>query len=182
MKVSIAAARMLENWLDISTARLGFDRGARVGLSLWAPAMPQSRTGGAETRRPRGSIARGFASFVPTSLPIMSLAHTLRLPYPGYLRIVLWKSAGMWLLTRMLLFAFFAIVFQVGIAAALQPTWGLPSLLVWLERKRCHEQLLHANLGASELWFWAVSLLTVFTLDAAATVLLGGLLGIDFLG
>ena len=134
---------------------------------------------------PAGSIAKDPLRPFVSRAPIMSLAHTLKLPDPGYLRTVLWKSAGMWLMIRLLLFAFFFFVFQVGMSAVLQPTWGLPALLVWMDRRRSHEQLLHANLGASEVWFWSVSLLTVFTLDAAATALLlsfGGVLGIDFLG
>ena len=115
----------------------------------------------------------------------MSLARSLKLPYPGYLQTVVRKSAVMWLLVRFILFAFFLFVMGAGIAAVLQPTWGLPALLVWLDRKQAHEQLLHANLGASEGWIWAVSLLTVFALDFAATaslLTLGGFLGIDLLG
>jgi hypothetical protein len=96
----------------------------------------------------------------------------LRLPYPGYLLRVIRMSAGMWFLVRLLAFLVVALATHLGLTAAIQATYGIPALLVWIDRKRSHELLLHANLGASELWFWGVSLVAVFALDFAANALL----------
>jgi hypothetical protein len=96
----------------------------------------------------------------------------LRLPYPGYLVRVVRMSAGMWLLVRLFAFLVVALATEVSLDAAIQATYGIPALLVWIDRKRSHELLLHANLGASELWFWGVSLASALALDFAANAFL----------
>ncbi|HET8654496.1 MAG TPA: hypothetical protein VFL93_03095 [Longimicrobiaceae bacterium] len=101
-----------------------------------------------------------------------SLPHALRLPYPGYLAVVVRRSAVTWLLVRLFCFIVLGVILSDFSASVRQPTWGVPALLVWLDRRRFHELLLHANLGASELWFWAASLATVFALDTAAAIVL----------
>jgi hypothetical protein len=113
----------------------------------------------------------------------MPYIHTLRLPHPGYLRRVALRSALMWLGAKGILFL--VLYPSSGLAAALQPTLGIPAVLVWLDRRRARELLLHANLGAEEAWIWAASLLMALALDAAATALLlaiGGALGADLRG
>lgn len=97
--------------------------------------------------------------------------HTLRLPHPAYLRTVILRSALMWLLVRLFMVAALWVV--IGFEAALhQPSLGVPALLVWLDRRFFREQLLPANLGASEFWFWTSSLTVVLSLDLLAAVLL----------
>lgn len=109
----------------------------------------------------------------------MSLTRTLRLPHPAYLRQVAVRSALMWLGVKGILFL---ILFpSSGPAAALQPTLGVPAALVWLNRRRAREQLLHANLGAEEAWIWAASLVVALALDAALLAV-GGALGADLRG
>ena len=113
------------------------------------------------------------------------MRQALRLPYPGYLWRLARMSAVMWLVVRVGVVVFLGLGLRMGPAALLQPTYGVPALLVWIDRKRSHEQLLHANLGASELWFWALSLAVVLLLDFAATALvlmLGDALGVSFRG
>jgi hypothetical protein len=79
----------------------------------------------------------------------------------------------MWLLVRLLAMLVLFWVGGVGPSeAAAFPSFGLPALLVYLDRKRSHELLLHANLAASEGWIWAVSLLAALTLDAVTFALL----------
>jgi hypothetical protein len=102
----------------------------------------------------------------------MKLSHALYLPYPGYLGRVVRRSILMWLLLRMMLIVLFA--WLGGFNEALRvPTYGMAALLVRIDRQLFRELLLPANLGASELWFWAVSLSVVIGLDLAATLLLG---------
>jgi hypothetical protein len=101
---------------------------------------------------------------------LMPLVHSLRLPYPPYLRIIVRRSAVLWLLVRLLLVV--ALLPFVGREAVHQATWGVPVLLVWLDRRFFRELLLPANLAASELWFWGASLGVVGGLDVLAAVLL----------
>lgn len=109
----------------------------------------------------------------------MSLPRTLRLPHPGYLRQVAVRSALMWLGMKGILFL---ILFpSSGLAAALQPTLGIPAVLVWLDRRRAREQVLHANLGAEEAWIWAAALAVALALDAALLAT-GGAFGADLRG
>lgn len=103
----------------------------------------------------------------------VSLTRALGLPYPAYLRVAFWRTVLMWALARLFVFSFLALGLRVGLEESLrQPVLGLPALFVWLDRRFYHELLLPANLGASELWFWAVSLSTALTLDVAAAILL----------
>ena len=95
----------------------------------------------------------------------------MKLPYPGYLWTVTRNSFLMWVLVRLMFVV--ALWPLMGLSAAVhQPTWGIPALLVWFDRRQNHEQLLHANLGTSELCFWGASLLTVCGLDLVAQALL----------
>lgn len=101
----------------------------------------------------------------------MAIAHRLNLPHPRYLRTIVQRTVVMWVLLRLLIFVFLFMV--VGLeAAAHQPAMGIPSLLVWLDRRIFREELLPANLGAAEGWFWAFSLTTALALDIVAEILL----------
>jgi hypothetical protein len=69
-----------------------------------------------------------------------------------------------------------------GIALALHPLWvsrailvALAAFLVWWDRRRAHELLLPANLGAWPGWFWTASLLAALVLDAGVQALLAAL-------
>lgn len=104
----------------------------------------------------------------------MELARALRLPYPRYLATVVFRSAALWLLLR--LFLAVGLFYFLGPAALLIPATGIPAVLVWIDRRNARELLLHANLGASELWFWAAALLPALLLDVAAHLLLAPLL------
>lgn len=106
----------------------------------------------------------------------LKIVETLRLPYPGYVWKIFRITAVLWLLLRLMSTVFLVLVLDVeGSVAASQPSLGLPALLVWIDRKRSHEQLLHANLGAWEGWFWVVSLFLALGLDAVVYLLLSSL-------
>lgn len=115
------------------------------------------------------------------------VAASIRLPYPPYLRKVIRRSVGIWLLVRsayvMVLMAgaaFFDLLSPPEVTAlVLHPGWGARAVLVavaavleWWERLRFHELLLHANLGAWPGWFWVASLLTALVMDLAVQTLL----------
>ena len=76
--------------------------------------------------------------------------------------------------------AFFGLLpFAEGVAAALHPGWviravlvALSAFLVWWDRRRSHELLLPANLGAWSGWFWGVSVLAALVLDVVLQTLL----------
>ena len=112
----------------------------------------------------------------------------LGLPYPPYLRKVIGRSAGIWLLIRcmyvvllMVGVSFFNFLpVAEGVASAMHPSGGtrivviaVTAFLTWWDRKRFHEVLLYANLGAHPGWFWAASLLTASVLDMLVQALLG---------
>jgi uncharacterized iron-regulated membrane protein len=66
-----------------------------------------------------------------------------------------------------------------GRVAALHPTWltrailvALTAFLVWWDRRRAHEVLLHANLGTRPAWFSGAALLTASVLDVAVQIVL----------
>jgi hypothetical protein len=117
------------------------------------------------------------------------MAASLRLPYPPYLRKVVRRSAGMWLLVRiayvMVLVAgagLFGLPPAEVIALALHPVWAgrvvlvaLAAFLVWWDRRRSRELLLPANLGAWPGWFWTASLLAALVLDLGVQTLLAAL-------
>lgn len=103
----------------------------------------------------------------------------LGFPYPPYLRRVVRRSARLWMLLRLVGLVLGAVGDLPG---ALHPPWtthaslvALTAVLVWWDRRRAHELLLHANLGARPGWFWAASILTATVLDAATQALLRGL-------
>ncbi len=52
---------------------------------------------------------------------------------------------------------------------------ALAAFLVWWDRRRAHELLLPANLGAWPGWFWTASLLTALVLDVGVQALLAAL-------
>lgn len=114
------------------------------------------------------------------------MAASLRLPYPPYLRNVVRRSVGIWLLVRM---AYIGVLMAAaasdllplaeGVALALHPLRAtravlvaLAAFLVWWDRMRAHELLLPANLGAWPGWFWTASLLTALVLDVVIQALL----------
>ncbi|HEV2121956.1 MAG TPA: hypothetical protein VGW38_04160 [Chloroflexota bacterium] len=118
------------------------------------------------------------------------VAASIRLPYPPYLWKVIRRSVGIWLLVR----SAYVVVLMVGVALfdllplaegtalVLHPAWAtravlvaLATVLVWWDRRRSHELLLPANLGAWSGWFWTASLLTALVLDVAIQTLLAAL-------
>ena len=115
-----------------------------------------------------------------------SIAASLRLPYPPYLWGVIRRSVGIWLLVRvayaglMVAMELFGLLpTDEGTALALHPLWAaravlvaLAAVLVWWDRRRSHELLLPANLGAWPGWFWTASLLTALVLDVGIQALL----------
>ena len=101
----------------------------------------------------------------------MNLREPLYLPYPPFLTATALKSALLWLLLRLMFLVIFWLLEQPE-AGLHQPSLGIPALLVWLDRRFYHEQLLPANLGASELWFLGTALVVALGLDAAAGLLL----------
>jgi len=118
------------------------------------------------------------------------MVESIRLPYPPYLWKVVRRSAGIWLLVRtayvvvfMAGVAFFGLLPPAeGIAQVLHPGWAtravlvvLAAVLVWWDRRRFHELLLPANLGAGSGWFWTASLLTALASDMAVQTLLAAL-------
>lgn len=112
---------------------------------------------------------------------------SIGLPHPPYLRKVIRRSAGMWLLVRftyivvlMLGVLFFGLLpFAEGIDSALHPPWvtrtvlvAVTAFLLWWDRRRFRELLFYANLGTHPGWFWAASLLTASVLDIVVQTLL----------
>ncbi len=117
----------------------------------------------------------------------MQPAAPFRLPYPPYLWRVSRGSAGLWVLVRIA----YSVVTVVGAALlgiltydeivglVLHPNWATraslvatAAVMVWWDRRRSHELLLHANLGAWPGWFWAASLLAAAVLDVAVQTLI----------
>lgn len=78
----------------------------------------------------------------------------------------------MWILLRLLVFVLLFLLIGIE-AAAHQPLMGVPAVLVWLDRRIFREELLPANLGAAEGWFWAASIITAIGLDVVAELVLG---------
>jgi hypothetical protein len=117
-------------------------------------------------------------------------AASLRLPYPPYLWKVVRGSVVMWLLARVAYAGLMAALElfgllppDEGIALALHPGWPargalvtLAAGLVWWDRRRAHELLLHDNMGAWRGWFWTASLLAGLVLDAGIQTVLGAVL------
>jgi hypothetical protein len=118
------------------------------------------------------------------------LAASIRLPYPPYLWQVIRRSAGIWLLAR----SAYVVVLMAGVGFfnLLPPSEGiarvihpglatravlvaLAAVLVWWDRRRSHELVLPANLGAWPGWFWTDSLLTALLLDLAIQTFLAAL-------
>lgn len=72
----------------------------------------------------------------------------------------------MWVLLKLLFFALFGVV--EGASAFLFPSFGIPALLVDIDRRFLRERLLQANLGASEWWLIVSTVAACFVLDAIA--------------
>lgn len=115
---------------------------------------------------------------------------SIALPHPPYLRKLIRRSAGIWLLVRcmsvvvlMAGVAFFNLLpFDEGVATALHPGWvtravlvAVTAFLVWWDRRRARELVFYANLGTHPGWFWGASLLTASALDIVVQTLLDGL-------
>jgi hypothetical protein len=82
-----------------------------------------------------------------------------------------------WLLVRVLI-ALVLFLASEDASAPLHPgsttrafLVAVTALLVWWDRRRSHELILHAELGASPGWFWAASLLTACAMDLALQAL-----------
>ena len=101
----------------------------------------------------------------------MNQREALYLPYPGLLVSTALKTALLWLLLRLMFLVIFWLLAQPE-AGLHQPGLGIPAVLVWLDRRFYHEQLLPANLGASEVWFWGTALVVALGLDVGAGLLL----------
>ncbi len=104
------------------------------------------------------------------------ILESLGFPYPPDFWRVVRISALFWVLSRLVIASILAL--SGGTSAALQLSWSarallvvLTAILVWWDRRRAHELLLHANLGAAEGWFWAGSAATAAVLDVATQVL-----------
>jgi hypothetical protein len=115
-----------------------------------------------------------------------NLAASLRLPYPSYLWKVVRRSVVMWLLVRIayagviMAAVAYGLIPPEGIAEVLHPVWptrillvALTAFFVWWDRRRAHELLLPANLGAWAGWFWTGSLLAALVVDVAVQAVLG---------
>jgi hypothetical protein len=103
---------------------------------------------------------------------------SMRLPYPPYLWKVVRQSALLWILVR-LMYSVLLFLATWDLTAALRPNRithvfliAVVAFLVWWDRKRSHELLLPANLGASSGWFWTASLLTATGLELTTQLLL----------
>lgn len=111
---------------------------------------------------------------------------SIRFPYPPYLLKVIRRSLGTWLLVRSAYAG--ALLGTAGmlnilppaevVALALHPSWATRGVLmalaagmVWWDRRRSHELLLPANLGAWPGWFWTASLLAALVLDVGVQAL-----------
>ena len=100
------------------------------------------------------------------------------IPYPPYLRRIVRRAAVMYLLIRCTLL--FVLALEGDVEGALHPTVGMRGImiavavfLVWWDRRRAGERLLHANLGARPGWFLTAALLTAWVLDLIVAALLG---------
>lgn len=113
-------------------------------------------------------------------------AASLGLPHPPYLLRVIRRSAGLWLLVRCGYVVVLAVAASSSdlltpaeaVASGLQPNVvtravlvAVAAFLVWWDRKRAGELLLHANLGARPVWFWAAAILTASVLDIVVQTL-----------
>jgi hypothetical protein len=125
--------------------------------------------------------------------PLMSrqsVTASIRLPYPPYLWRVIRRSVGIWLLARntyvvvlMVGVLFFNLLpLDEGLARVLHPGWATRAVLVtvatfvvWWDRRRSHEVLLPANLGAWSGWFWTASLVAALASDVAVQTLIAAL-------
>lgn len=117
-------------------------------------------------------------------MPLYPLAESIRLPYPPYLWTVIRRTAGIWLLLRLVIGMMFlgVVPFPDGIAMALHPSLltraaiaSLAAVLVWWDRRRSHELLLSANLGTRPIWFWTASLITALVLELVTYALIAAL-------
>jgi hypothetical protein len=95
------------------------------------------------------------------------------LPYPPYLWLVVRQSALLWPMARVLI-ALVLFLAAGDVSVALHPGWTtraflvvVTALLVWWDRRRSHEILLHAVPGAAPGWLWGASLLTASALEVA---------------
>jgi hypothetical protein len=123
---------------------------------------------------PRGQEERMRGSRAPARWAVDSAGF----PYPPYLWLVVRQSALLWALARMLV-ALVLLKATGDLSVALHPGLStrvfvvvVTSLLVWWDRRRTHELLLHAVLGASPGWFWIASLLTACVMEAAVPLLI----------
>ena len=115
------------------------------------------------------------------------LAASLGLPHPPYLLRVVRRSAGLWLLVRCAYVVAMLVAASTSdlltpaeaVALAIQPTVvtravlvAVTAFLVWVDRKRAGELLLHANLGARPVWFWAAAVLAASVVDIVVQTLI----------
>ena len=113
------------------------------------------------------------------------VAAYIGLPYPPYLRKVIRRSAGMWVIVRCAWVAvviggmlFGSMRLPEALGAALHPGWStrtilvaVATFLVWWDRRRFRELILHGNLGAHPGWFLGTSLLAASVLDIVVQTL-----------
>lgn len=120
-------------------------------------------------------------------LATMSHARGVKLPHPPLLLRVFRSSMLVWLLARgsyALVLIFGAEVFGLmssdeSTQAALHPVWPsrlllmvLTAVLVHLDRRLAHENLLQADFGVATVWFTATSLVAAGLSDLIVQALL----------
>lgn len=102
----------------------------------------------------------------------MRLSSARHPPYPPYLRTLIIRTVLIWLMIQMMV----AFAMLMGghhdrmLGFRLVPTFGLPAILGWLDRKFAHEDLLYDNLGVPPFWFWTLFLAMSVALDGVAFI------------
>jgi hypothetical protein len=94
-------------------------------------------------------------------------------PYPPYAWRLARRSAILWILLRLVLLAVTGVILPSIMASAV--VVGITATLVWLEGRRLHEHLFHANLRTSPDWAIGISLVVAGLLEVLAQLLLRSL-------
>jgi hypothetical protein len=150
----------------LPTCRTGLQR-VRVRVRVRVRERGRVLMRGGNSRQP---IARYGGSRVTSFMT--SLFRYLGFPYPPYALRIMGRTVLMWLLLKLFFLALFPIFRVMGpLSAILLPSFGVPALLVFIDRVRAQERLLQANLGASGWWLGVPSLGICLALDALVRML-----------